>query len=210
MKFQLKKVAAAVVMASFGMAASAATVTVGGAILTSPGNVGTLAASTVAVGIGDLPTNSALTAGVFYDDFTFSIAAPEQIGLQLNSAGFANITGLTAKIYSGANPLSTYSNTTNPFAGAALINGNTAPSSWAGLYTLMPVTTLGAGTYTLQFSGTLPAATPTFPGFPALPSAGAYGAAISVSAVPLPAAALLFGSGLTGLLGFARRPKKVA
>ena len=209
MKSRITTAANAVILASFGMAASASTVVVGGLTLTSPGNIGTFAPSTAAVGVGDILANSAATTHLFYDDYTFTIATPEAIGLQLNSAGFANITGLTAKVYSGANPLSTYgNNSTNPFVGAALVNGNTAPGSWLGLFTLLSPTELNAGTYTMQFSGTLPAATQTGPVL--VPSAAAYGAAVSISAVPIPAAALLFGGGLTGLAALARRQQKVA
>lgn len=92
-----------------------------------------------------------------------------------------------------------YNNAGN-FDWAPALNYIGNEANLGGLSSITRVFSLGAGDYTLVFGGNPPPGTPG--------AQVGYHATLTTSPVPVPAAVYLFGSGLIGLAGLARRRMK--
>jgi hypothetical protein len=132
----------------------------------------------------------------FYDDFLFTIT----------SASANSITStLNLGVLSGVNDLSVrlYAKSTNTFP--VLLSPVSPPiDAWSTPYSagpgqtftvaILPATALAAGTYVLEVRGNVTGA-----------AGGSYSGTLNVDAVPVPAAAWLFGSSLIGLVSLRRK-----
>ena len=200
MKLNSAKLIGIGLLASYGLGAQAATIT-----LATPGNAGTFAsASTVsfsdAGGIGGILnanlTNSSTTATkTFFDDLVFTITT----GMDLSVTALpVNVTAFTESLYATTATSPFTAAGTNPLSLASVVTPTTA-TSWSNL---------AAGTYTLQYSGTLAKAS-TVLGI-IVPTVGSYTSVVTLSPVPESEtyAMLLAGLALVGAAVKHRKAKK--
>ena len=132
----------------------------------------------------------------FYDDYLFSIttATVDDITFTLNLSTLLGIDGLQGRLYMGD-----ATNITSGVVTSGLLQAwsTAVPISLAGTTgtaaVISPIT-LTAGNYILEVRGTVTGL-----------AGGSYAGVLNAAPVPLPAAAWLFGSGLLGLIGAARR-----
>lgn len=140
------------------------------------------------------PTPAFVGVYGFFDDYIFTIpgATANAISTTINLSTLLQISNLQQRLYNYAtNP----GITTGPAIGGA-IDAWTSPIGTFGTVAILPTTVLNPGTYVLQTRGTV---TGTF--------GGSYAGTLNLTAVPVPAAAWLLGSGLVGLAGVARKHK---
>lgn len=122
--------------------------------------------------------------GNFTDFFVFSLAGPASVSTSASATNaFSDISSFLMRLLNGAGLAG--SEVTHSVGSTPLPSGDQA----IGL-----LATLGPGTYTLELSGNGN-------------GTSSYGGTLDIRAVPLPAAALLFGSGLIGLVALGRRKK---
>jgi hypothetical protein len=137
----------------------------------------------------------------FYDDFLFTIAGAQtnSITSTIDFAGILQINNLQVRLYNAAG-------NTFPVLGApyncpgiscSLIDAWSSPVNYGpttGTVSVLPTTLLSAGTYVLEVRGNVVGA-----------AGGGYSGVLNVAAVPVPAAAWLFGSSLIGLMSLRRK-----
>lgn len=131
----------------------------------------------------------------FFDDYIFTItgATANSISTTIDLGTMLQITNFQERLYNySTNP----GITTGPAIGGS-IDAWTSPIGTVGTVAVLPTTLLAPGTYVLQMRGNV---TGTF--------GGSYAGTMNFAPVPLPAAVWLFGSGLLGLGGLARRRKQ--
>jgi len=140
------------------------------------------------------PTSAFVGVYGFFDDYIFTIpgATANAISTTIDLSTLLQISNLQQRLYDYAtNP----GITTGPAIGGS-IDAWTSPIGTFGTVAILPTTVLNPGTYVLQTRGTV---TGTF--------GGSYAGTLNLTAVPVPAAAWLLGSGLIGLAGVARKRK---
>jgi len=133
---------------------------------------------------------SGYTGASFYDAFVIQISNSlgDSISSTINFGSNFQITNFQERLYS-------YTGTA-PTVGAvpSALDFWTAPLGNSGTVAVLPSTFLAQGTYVLEVRGDVTGTT-----------GGAYIGGFQLSPVPLPAAGWLLATGLSGLLGFARR-----
>lgn len=139
---------------------------------------------------------AAATPFGFYDDFIFTIpvgAGTNSVTSSISIPGALEITGLQSRLF--ALPLGYVPGSTVGLGcpGGCLAVWGTTVAAANVTYTVLNPIVLGPGSYVLQLRGD---ATGAF--------GGSYSGVLNLTAVPVPAAAWLFGSALGGL-GFLRR-----
>ena len=132
----------------------------------------------------------------FYDDYLFTIsgATANAISTTIDLGSVLQISNLQQRLFN-------YSGNTTPTLGVpvgGVIDAWTSPIGSYGTVTVLPTTVLAPGTYVLQTRGNVTGS-----------SGGSYAGTLNLTAVPVPAAAWLLGSGLIGLAGIARKRKPV-
>ncbi len=133
----------------------------------------------------------------FYDDYIFSIpaASANSITSTFNLSDIFGINNLQVRLYSANQP--TLPQLGFPVNGG-IVNGWTQAIAPGVTTALIQTTALGAGNYVLEVRGNVTGT-----------SGGSYAGVFNVAAVPVPAAAWLFGTSLIGLAG-ATRKRKIA
>lgn len=148
------------------------------------------------------PTTQIGTSGFgFYDDFVFTIASAttDSITSTIDLLGAFQINNLQVRLFSAAgNAFPVLGSPVGcPGVGCTLINAWSSPVNYGpttGTVALLPTTQLGAGTYVLEVRGNVVG---TY--------GGSYSGVLNLAAVPVPAGAWMFGSGLIGLAAMRRR-----
>lgn len=132
----------------------------------------------------------------FYDDFVFTVseATTNAVTSTIDLGASFGIADLQVRLYSADGQ------TGLPVPGVpagGVIDAWSSPVSAGGVtgtIAVLPATVLGAGTYVLEIRGNITGAV-----------GGSYSGTLNVEPVPVPAAALLFGSALSGLVAARRR-----
>jgi hypothetical protein len=137
----------------------------------------------------------------FYDDFLITIAgaSTNSITSTIDFSGILQINNLQVRLYNAAgNTFPVLGAPYNcPGVGCTLIDAWSTPVNYGpttGTVSVLPTTLLSAGTYVLEVRGNVVGA-----------EGGGYSGVLNVAAVPVPAAAWLFGSGLIGLVSLRRK-----
>lgn len=128
----------------------------------------------------------------FYDDYVFTIggSTANSITTTIDLGSLLKITNLQERLYNASgNTVPTFG---LPVGG--VINAWTNAIGTVGSVTVLPATVLNPGTYVLEIRGNV---TGDF--------GGSYAGTLNLTTVPVPAAAWLFGSGILGIVGVARR-----
>ena len=146
-----------------------------------------------------LPTNpnfpTASSYG-FYDDFIFTIpvgAGSNSVTSSISIPGSLEISNLQARLFALPGAYSPNSMPGAPCPGGCLAVWGTTVVAANVTYTVLNPIVLGPGSYVLQIRGDATGA-----------SGGSYSGVLNLTAIPVPAAVWLFGSGLGGL-GLLRR-----
>jgi len=131
----------------------------------------------------------------FHDDYRFSVpdASLDSVAIALNLSNLLGIDGLQGRIFSA-------NQNGNP---NVLLTGSTTDplniAGTTGTAAIISPIDLPAGQYILEISGQVKGL-----------AGGSYSGVLNAAPIPVPAAAILFGSGLLGLLGIARRTRHTA
>lgn len=133
----------------------------------------------------------------FYDDFVFTVAnaSANAITSTINFADILGISNLQVRLYNAASQISL------PVLGApvgGVIEAWSTPISAgpvSGTVSVLSNAVLSAGTYVLEVRGNVTGN-----------AGGSYSGTLNVAPVPVPAALVLFGSAISGVLAARRRP----
>lgn len=137
-----------------------------------------------------IPPPLSLSNYNFYDDFVISVpdSAVNTISSTIDFGDLLSISNLQVRLYSGSTP---------SFTPANLIEAWSTPitsGTQTGIVSVLAPTLLNAGDYILEVRGLVDGQ-----------FGGSYSGVLNIAPVPLPAAAWLLASALSGLGGLARR-----
>lgn len=144
---------------------------------------------------GGNPAAVAGSTGVFYDDYTFTIssATADSITSTINLGSLIGITGLDARLFSGAGP---YTGTGTSVLESAWGTPYSFGSGLTGMSVVLAPVNLAPGTYTLEISGTV-----------ASSGVGSYAGVLNISAIPEAGTFTLMLAGMAAV-GFVLRGRR--